>query len=527
MSEQVSASTGATVLLVDDNPQNLKVLYETLKDKGYRLLIANDGAKALTLARRDKPEVILLDIMMPELDGYQVCQRLKANPDTADCAVVFLSALDDVDAKVRGFSLGGADYISKPFQAQEVIARVGTHARVIRLERELQQRNRQLENDQSRILNAISEGIYGLDANGDIIFANPAAEQIAGSSAESLVGRNFFKLHFGYDCQCPEAVRNGDVPVKATCDLGMPEHRRGIEMRRADGSRFCAEYRSSPKLEREALLGAVVVFRDISDELEREQELESARELVSQQREQLAHASRLTMVGEMAAGFAHEVNQPLTAITNYARVANRVLSGERSDEALLQETLAKIEAQSHRASEVIRRIRQFVKKPVTGKEVVSIATLLEDTRQFAEVDVRNNEGGIEIEVEQPAPEVSADPVQVQQVALNLIRNALEATRAAGSSEPVVVAARLTGQGCVRVEVTDHGVGLPEAAEDQLFLPFFTTKPDGMGIGLPMCRSLIQAQGGDIGFERPARGGARFYFTLPLATDTARVVSGTS
>lgn len=527
MSEQVSASTDATVLLVDDNPQNLKVLYETLKDKGYRLLIANDGAKALTLARRDKPEVILLDIMMPELDGYQVCQRLKADPETADSAVVFLSALDDVEAKVKGFGLGGADYISKPFQAQEVIARVGTHARVIRLERQLQQRNRQLENDQSRILNAISEGIYGLDAAGDIIFANPAAEQIAGSSAEDLVGRNFFQLHFGYDCRCPDLNQNGDVPVKATCDLGMPEHRRGIEMLRADGSRFCAEYRSSPKLEGDVLLGAVVVFRDISSELQQERELEAARELVSQQREQLAHASRLTMVGEMAAGFAHEVNQPLTAITNYARVANRIMSGETVDETLLKETLGKIEAQSHRASEVIRRIRQFVKKPVTGKEVVSIATLLEDTRQFAEVDVRNNEGGIEISVTEPAPDVLADPVQVQQVALNLIRNALEATRAAGSSEPVEVSARVTEQGCVRVEVSDRGIGLPQDAEDKLFLPFFTTKPEGMGIGLPMCRSLIQAQGGDIGFERPPQGGARFYFTLPLAAVASQAASGTS
>lgn len=522
MSEQVCASTDPTVLLVDDNPQNLKVLYETLKDKGYRLLIANDGAKALTLAQRDRPEVILLDIMMPELDGYQVCQRLKADPATADSAVVFLSALDDIEAKVKGFSLGGADYISKPFQAQEVIARVKTHARVIRLERQLQQRNRQLENDQTRILNAISEGIYGLDAEGDIIFANPAAELIAGSPAEELVGRNFFELHFGKDCSCPDTVTVGETPVKATCDLGVPEHRRGITMLHTDGSGFLAEYRSSPKLEGSQLLGAVVVFRDITAELQREEDLEAARQLVEEQREQLAHASRLTTVGEMAAGFAHEVNQPLTAITNYARVANRLVSCESVDETLLKETLAKIEAQSHRASEVIRRIRQFVKKPVTGKEVISINTLLDDTRQFAEVDARNNEGGVEITVADNVPDVLVDPVQVQQVTLNLIRNALEATRAAGTSTPVRVSAELTSGGCVRVEVTDRGVGLPADAEERLFLPFYTTKPEGMGIGLPMCQSLIQAQGGDIGFERPEQGGARFYFTLPVAEATETV-----
>ncbi|PHQ17172.1 ATP-binding response regulator [Marinobacter profundi] len=517
MTETVSAPTEATVLLVDDNPQNLKVLYETLKDKGYRLLIANDGEKALELAHRNHPEVILLDIMMPEMDGWQVCEQLKADPVTADSAVVFLSALDDVDAKVKGFALGGADYISKPFQAQEVIARVRTHARVIKLERQLQKRNRQLESDQSRILNAISEGIYGLDARGNIIFANPAAALITGYHADDLVGQNFFKLHF-VDAPNPADSGEESLPVWMTCHQGVAEHERGVTMHRADGSTFAAEYRATPKLEGDngKLRGAVVVFRDITAELENERALDEARELVQEQRDQLAHASRLSTMGEMAAGVAHEVNQPLTAITNYARVARRMMAAETLDKELLAETLGKIEAQSHRASEVIRRIRRFMKKPAAGKEVLSIPALLEDTRQFAEVDMRNNEGGIEITVADDVPEVLADPVQVQQVALNLIRNALEATRSAGAADPVQVSATMMGENCVRIEVTDHGIGLPEDAEEKLFLPFYTTKEDGMGIGLPMCRSLVQAQGGDIGFERQPEGGARFFFTLPVA-----------
>ncbi|HSH12486.1 MAG TPA: response regulator, partial [Desulfurivibrionaceae bacterium] len=347
---------------------------------GYRLLIANDGEKALDLACRHTPEVILLDIMMPELDGYQVCERLKADPVTMDCAVVFLSALDDVDAKVRGFNLGGADYISKPFQALEVIARVKTHARVIRLERELQARNRQLENDQARILNSISEGIYGLDSEGRIAYANPAAAQIMGCPAEALIGRNFFELHFGALGQNLE-----DLPAHATCYQGLTENQRGVELFRADGSRFAAEYCATPKRDGEELHGAVIVFRDITVELENERALDEARDLVQEQRDQLAHVSRMTTMGEMAAGVAHEVNQPLTAITNYARVARRVMAKDEPDLGLLSDTLEKIEAQSHRAGEVIRRIRRFMKKPAAGKEVLALAALLEDTRQFAEV----------------------------------------------------------------------------------------------------------------------------------------------
>lgn len=521
------ASAEPTVLLVDDNAQNLKVLYETLKDRGYRLLIANDGEKALTLAKRHLPEVILLDIMMPDMDGWQVCEHLKADPSTADSAVVFLSALDDMDAKLRAFSLGGADYIAKPFQAQEVIARVSTHARVIRLERDLQQRNRQLEGDQTRILNAINEGIYGLDERGNIMFANPAAAMISGCGIEDLIGRNFFRLHFraGQGDVLPDFNEDlleaaAGLPVQATCHQGVAEHQRGVTFYRLDGSSFPAEYRATPKRDGEVLSGAVVVFRDITVELENEQALDDARGMVQDQREQLAHASRLATTGEMAAGFAHEVNQPLTAITNYARVALRLLTAEQPDHALVVQTLEKIEAQSHRASEVIRRIRSFVRKPASGKDVLSVAALLEETRQFAEVDARNNDGGVDVQVAGDIPDVLADPIQVQQVALNLIRNALESTRSAGSREPVLVTVRVADPGFVRIEVSDHGVGLPEDSEQRLFLPFFSTKEEGMGIGLTLCRSLIQAQGGEIGFERPESGGALFYFTLPVAQTLA-------
>ncbi|WP_144823001.1 ATP-binding response regulator [Marinobacter piscensis] len=511
MTEAENEHPEVTVLLVDDNPQNLKVLYETLKDKGYRLLIANDGEKALDLAHRHQPEVILLDIMMPEMDGYEVCERLKADPETADSAVVFLSALDDLEAKVKGFALGGADYISKPFQSQEVIARVKTHARVIRLERELQAQNRELQSDQARILNSISEGIYGLDENGIIEFANPAAGVIMRSSVEDLIGRNFFETHFSTAAECPDGL-----PVHATCCQGVAENQRDIRLLRADQTGFPAEYRATPKLEGEDLRGAVVVFRDITAELENEQALEEARELVREQRDQLAHTSRLTTMGEMAAGVAHEVNQPLTAITNYTRVSKRMMSAEHPNLNLLQETLDKIEAQSHRASEIIRRIRRFMKKPATGKDVLSVAALLEDTRQFAEVDARNNDGSIELLIPEDVPDIVADPIQVQQVALNLIRNALEASREIGSDLPVEVSATRAGEGFVRIAVRDYGPGLAEDAGENLFLPFYTTKEEGMGIGLPTCRSLIQAQGGEIGFERPEGGGACFFFTLPVA-----------
>ena len=133
------------ILLVDDDPTNLQILFETLSGRSYQLLTATSGQQALAIAAKAHPTLILLDIMMPELDGFETCERLMANPDTAESAVIFLSALDETKEKVRGLELGAVDYISKPFHAQEVIARVETHVKLHRLEQSLIRKNRELE----------------------------------------------------------------------------------------------------------------------------------------------------------------------------------------------------------------------------------------------------------------------------------------------------------------------------------------------------------------------------------------------
>ena len=148
------------ILLVDDNPTNLQVLLQTLNGRGYKLLIAKDGENALRIAHKAHPALILLDIMMPGIDGYEVCRRLKADPAVDDITVIFLSALDDTQDKVRGLETGAVDYIAKPFQADEVIARVDTQLKIHRLEQALSTRNRELEATNQRLLETMREGIF-------------------------------------------------------------------------------------------------------------------------------------------------------------------------------------------------------------------------------------------------------------------------------------------------------------------------------------------------------------------------------
>jgi two-component system sensor histidine kinase ChiS len=140
-----SNNEAEAILLVDDNPTNLQLLFETLDGRGYKLLIAKDGKTALSIARKAGPNLILLDIMMPEIDGYEVCRQLKADPVTAEIPVIFLSALTDTKDKVQGLDLGAVDYVTKPFQPDEVIARVNTHLTVYRLKKALDQKNKELQ----------------------------------------------------------------------------------------------------------------------------------------------------------------------------------------------------------------------------------------------------------------------------------------------------------------------------------------------------------------------------------------------
>lgn len=145
------AAAAPRVLLVDDHAANLEVLLQTLDGRGYELLVATNGADALRVAAKARPAVVLLDIMMPELDGYEVCRRLKANPATRDSAVLFLSALDEAGDKVHGFDVGAVDYIAKPFHADEVVARVDTHLTIRQLQRDLSDRNTELRQVNDRL----------------------------------------------------------------------------------------------------------------------------------------------------------------------------------------------------------------------------------------------------------------------------------------------------------------------------------------------------------------------------------------
>ncbi len=507
------------ILLVDDNPTNLQVLLQTLSGRGYKLLIAKNGESAVRIAHKAKPALVLLDIMMPGMDGYEVCRQLKEDPATSNITVIFLSALDDTKDKVRGLETGAVDFISKPFQAEEVIARVETQLKIHRLEQALSARNRQLEADKARILESMNEGIFGLDSRGRITFANAAASIMTGWPMDTLISRSLIELML--DEAGEEARSLHLAPIQEALSKGVSIRVDDALFWHKEGSSFPVSYSCTPIMEEGQPSGAVVVFTDISSKKLGQAALQKALDELETQKEKLTHVSRLSIMGEMAAGFAHEVNQPLTAISNYAQVAKRMMVRlEHKDDDVydsLYEAMDKINIQARRAGEIIARIRSFVKKPDHVLGCVDPIKLISDTVKLAEVDARNNSMEIHTEVAQNLPEVKVDPVQIQQVALNLIRNGMEAMRDQDTRDiGVWVKAEQIDDRFVKVSVIDRGYGLAADAEEKLFTPFYTTKSDGMGIGLTVCHSIIQSHGGRLTFNRHPEGGTIFEFTMPIA-----------
>jgi C4-dicarboxylate-specific signal transduction histidine kinase len=250
-------------------------------------------------------------------------------------------------------------------------------------------------------------------------------------------------------------------------------------------------------------------IRDIS-------ERKQAQRAVQNAQAELARVSRLTTMGEFAASIAHEVNQPLTAVTNNASACLRLLARRKLDPEVLRSALEEIVTDGTRASAVIARIRAFIKKTPTERKHLDINDVIQEVLALARRELSDNRVLLELQLTKALPLVLADRVQLQQVLLNLIMNGIEAMTAVTDRRRTLwVQSQVDGAGDVLVAVRDSGSGLGSEG-DHVFTAFFTTKPNGMGMGLPISRSLVESHGGRLMATPNSPHGAIFSFTLPAA-----------
>jgi PAS domain S-box-containing protein len=316
--------------------------------------------------------------------------------------------------------------------------------------------------------------------------------------------------------QCPMAeVLSGKIPEARDAE---------VVIERPDGSRITALVNIQPlKNDRGDVTGAINCFFDITERLRIEDALRESKDLVAlkhaelqiqQQREELTRVSRLAMLGEFSALLAHELSQPLGAIMTNAEAARHHLSREPHDLLEVRTILADIVAADHRATEIIQGLRQLHRKGSVHMQPVDLNAAVRDLLKLLQRDMTKWDVDLDTELARELPAVNGDPVQLQQVLLNLVTNACNAMADAepkGRKLRVRTAASAEG---VCVTVADRGRGIPPESLTRIFDSFYTTRPEGMGLGLTVCRTIIEAHHGRLWAENNSDGGASFHFTLP-------------
>ena len=232
---------------------------------------------------------------------------------------------------------------------------------------------------------------------------------------------------------------------------------------------------------------------------------------------ELMHTSRLSVMGQMASTIAHELNQPLTAVTNYLEAGRQLLATGVGGPDRINEMMEKAIAQAQRAGDVIRRLRGFVTKGETERRIRNLNQLVEEALALAFVGARQRGVRASLELDQTLPPVLVDHVQIQQVVLNLVRNAVEAMEQVERRELTIGTRAIPQQGVAEVIVADTGPGVAPELAGRLFQPFVTTKATGMGLGLSICREIVEAHHGQLTTAPAPSGGTVFRVTLPIAS----------
>jgi len=374
---------------------------------------------------------------------------------------------------------------------------------VQRVKQALRTREKKLD----AIVASAVDGIVTIDASGLITTFNAAAERIFGYNEEEVLGRNISILmppphHDRHNDYINRYLETGESTI-----IGVG---REVEGRHKDGSVFPLQLSVT-----EFTIGRMRCFtgiiRDLTEQKRNEREQRA-------RLDELSHVSRLCLMGEMASGLAHELNQPLTAIASYLQACQRLIDAGSLEK--LKQALNSAERQALLAGEIIRRMRAFVSKRQTVIVPTNINALIKEAVGLCEANCRQNSVLLDLKLAEPLPDVCVDSIQIEQVLLNLIRNSIEAMAEmpTDADRRLVIETASCAESQIQIQVTlkDTGPGLVADQVAHIFKPFHTTKPKGMGMGLSISRSIIEAHGGRLWVDADREAGAAFHFTLPIA-----------
>ncbi|PID58322.1 hypothetical protein CSB45_04445 [candidate division KSB3 bacterium] len=506
------------ILIVNDAPVMLNILCPMLTDHGYRVYPALSGELALKFLEKNLVDLILLEILMPQIDSYELCRRLKVNERTRDIPVIFLSRHNGACDKVKAFEAGGVDYICKPFHPEEVLTRVKTHLKLCSVQQQLSQQNMRLHKEirerhqiEQRLLHlekAIETAQIGItisDPSGKILYSNPADATMHGYTVQELIGQSSSIF----------AARNsGQAQAPENFETISPNTKRIRQNRRKDASEFPVELISSPIYDAQGgYLGRVTVCEDITERQKAEQDLQCAKESAES-------ASRAK--GLFLANMSHELRTPLNSILGFTQLMinqpfhaeeslNYLQTIKNSGEHLLNlidEVLdySKIEA---------RRVSLYAKS-------FNLYHLLDDTIKMFRLKVRHNpQVQILFERDEHVPQyICTDEVKLRQVLINLLQNAVKFTASGSISLRVSLKQVKEEQNQIHVqfELEDTGIGIGPEEIGSVFEAFGQANAGkhihgGTGLGLAISRKFVQLMGGDISVNSRLEEGSLFTFYI--------------
>ena len=369
--------------------------------------------------------------------------------------------------------------------------RAGAEAQV----RESEQRYRML-------IERMNEGVNITDAEARMVFVSDRFCEMTGYAREELIGRTGEMLTVP---EMHQAWRQSHRQREA----GQAESH-ALMLKRKDGQTLHVWISPKPQFDADgSYLGSLNVVLDVTDRRRAEEKARS-------HLEQLAHVARVASMGEMASAIAHEINQPLTAIANYANASLRLLKAGKLSAEETADTMQRLATEAERAGAVVRKMRGFVRAEEGHLRAIGVDELFADVLRLTRAEAAQYEVEVTAAASEHLPAVLADAIQIEQVLLNLVRNAMEAIDGASANERrVMLSASLASAEMVEIEVRDSGPGLSTAAVEKVFEPFYTTKNEGIGIGLALSRSIVDAHGGRLWAEASSPG-AVFRLTLPIA-----------
>jgi PAS domain S-box-containing protein len=486
------------ILIVEDNAVNLITLLQIIKTAGYRVRNAVDGDKALAAIAEKHPDLVLLDILIPGVNGIDVCKRLKENPLTFEIPIIFLSGKDEIEIKVSAFEAGGADYITKPFHPVEVLSRIKTHLEMSRKISDLKKAQETLRESEEKFRNLFNNaevGMFRSRLDGSMLLdLNDKYLSILGSAREETIGK-------------PSTILWADPKEREEMvkTLTAKGHVDELEFRliKKDGS--IIDCLTSLRLypDQGILVGSIM---DITERKRMEKELQNARKLES--------------LGVLAGGIAHDFNNLMGGIFGYIDLAL-----EDCEDPKISRYLAKTMNTIERARGLTQQLLTFSKGGSPVRKLDDLFPFIQETVQFA---LSGSNVSCGFTVAENLWSSNFDKNQIGQVIDNIVINAQQAMPSGGaieiSAENISFTEKkhpaLANGEYVRISIKDHGVGIPQEILPRIFDPFYTTKTKGHGLGLATCYSIVNRHGGCIDVESQPGKGSVFHMYLPAEKDPA-------